>query len=353
MKINTNIDTIVIYENVSIVDAMSKLNIAADQTLFVVSKDNVLLGSLTDGDLRRSIIAGADLHNPISSIYNKEPHFLVENQFSKEAIERMLMEDNFKIVPIISDSKKIIGCISAKDYTNKASIINKVNIPVVVMAGGRGSRLEPFTKILPKPLIPLNDKAIIEHIIDKFTFYGSTSIYLTLNYKSKLIKAFFDDLDKEYTINFIDEKMPLGTAGSLKLLENIIDSNFFISNCDVLVDVDLSDLYRVHKENNNLITVVVSTMKHILPYGSCDLNSDGSLRGIIEKPETNHLVNTGFYIMNSKIFKYIPKEKNYDMPELILDAINKGEKVGVYPISDNSWIDVGQWPEYNKALEKF
>ena len=221
------------------------------------------------------------------------------------------------------------------------------------MAGGRGSRLEPFTKILPKPLIPLNDKAIIEHIIAKFTLYGSNSIYLTLNYKSKLIKAFFDDLQKDYTVNYVDEEVALGTAGSLKLLEGIIDSNFFISNCDVLVDIDLSDFYEVHNENNNLITVVVSTMKHVLPYGSCDLNTDGSLKGIIEKPETNHLVNTGFYIMNSKVLKYIPKNKSYDMPELIIDAINDGKKVGIYPISDNSWVDVGQWPEYNKALEKF
>jgi dTDP-glucose pyrophosphorylase len=353
MKINTNINTIVIYENISIVDAMYKLNIATDQTLFVVSEDNILLGSLTDGDLRRSIIAGADLHNPISSIYNKEPHFLIENEFDNEAIETIFMEDDFKIIPIISYRKKIIGCISAKDNTNTGPIINKVNIPVVIMAGGRGSRLEPFTKILPKPLIPLNNKAIIEHIIGKFTIYGSTSIYLTLNYKSKLIKAFFDDLQKEYTVHYIDEKAALGTAGSLKLLESIVDSDFFVSNCDVLVDVDLSDFYKVHNENHNLITVVVSTMKHILPYGSCDLNSDGSLRGIVEKPETNHLVNTGFYIMNSKVLKYIPKDKIFDMPELIVAAINEGEKVGIYPISDNSWIDVGQWPEYNKALENF
>jgi dTDP-glucose pyrophosphorylase/CBS domain-containing protein len=353
MKINTNINTIVISESVSIVDAMTKLNLAPDQTLFVVSKDNVLLGTLTDGDLRRSIIAGADLHNPISSIYNKEPHFLIEKEFNDEAVVTIFLEDDFKIIPVISDNKKIIGYISAKDYSNTDTNISKVNIPVVIMAGGRGSRLEPFTKILPKPLIPLNEKAIIEHIIDKFTFYGNNSIYLTLNYKSKLIKAFFDDLQKDYTINFIDEKMELGTAGSLKLLEGVVDSSFFISNCDVLVDVDLSDFYNVHNENNNLLTVVVSTMKHILPYGSCDLNSDGSLRGIIEKPATNHLVNTGFYIMNSKILKYIPENKSYDMPELIVDTIKDGGKVGIYPISDNSWIDVGQWPEYNKALEKF
>jgi len=353
MKINKNINAITIYENVSIVDAMSKLNIATDQTLFVVTDGNVLLGSLTDGDLRRSIISGAALHNPISSIYNKKPHFLIENKCNNETIEAAFLEDDFKIIPIISDNKKIIGCISAKDYSNTGTNITKVNIPVVIMAGGKGSRLEPFTKVLPKPLIPLKGKAIIEHIIDKFTLFGNNSIYLTLNYKSNLIKAFFDDLQKNYTINYIDEKIELGTAGSLKLLEGIVDNNFFISNCDVLVDLDLGDFYNVHNENNNLITVVVSTMKHILPYGSCDLNSDGSLKGIIEKPETNHLVNTGFYLMNSKVLKYIPENKIYDMPELIVDAINDGGKVGIYPISDNSWIDVGQWPEYNKALEKF
>ena len=353
MKINSNIDSIVIYENVSIIDAMSKLNISYDKTLFVVSKENKLLGSLTDGDLRRSIITGADLHSSISSLYNKDPHYLVENEFDKESLDVMFLQDDFKVIPIISSRKNIIGCISAKDHMNIETYIDKVNIPVVIMAGGKGSRLKPFTDILPKPLIPLDGKAIIEHIIDKFILYGSNSIYLTLNYKNKLIKAFFDDLEKDFDVDFVDEEIELGTAGGLKLLSDKIDSTFFLSNCDVLVDVNLSDFYKVHKENNNLITVIVSTMKHIFPYGSCELDSDGKLKNIKEKPQTNHLVNTGFYIMSSEIFKYIPDGEMYDMPKLILDVINDGHKVGVYPISEDSWTDIGQWPEYYKASEKF
>jgi len=340
----------------TVINAMSQLNKSPDKTLFIVSDCMHLVGTLTDGDIRRSIISGNSLNMSIDKIYYKTPHFLYQDDISDKKVADLFDNPDVTTIPIVDDEKKFIGYISPKTLLKGDSKANSMmSMPVVIMAGGKGKRLDPFTKILPKPLIPIHGKAIIEHIIDRFVSYGNNEIYLTLNYKRRILKAFFDDHmhSDKYVVNYIDETIEQGTAGGLWQLKNKLSGDFFLSNCDVLVDIDLSDLSKVHSDNNNMITIVVSTLKHVLPYGSCDLDSDGSLISIIEKPEYNHLVSTGVYLINSNVLNYIPENKLYDMPKLIDDIITDGHRVGVYPVPDDAWIDVGQWSEYNNAIDKF
>jgi NDP-sugar pyrophosphorylase family protein len=220
------------------------------------------------------------------------------------------------------------------------------------MAGGRGTRLEPFTKILPKPLIPIHDKPIIEHIISRFTNFGINDFHLTVNFKSKILIAFFEELQPKYSLHFVIEKEPLGTAGSIRSFHNKFAHPFFVTNCDTVIDVDYHDLYNFHQSNGFEITIAASMKQYIIPFGTCNLNKDGHLETISEKPEFNFLVNTGLYVLSPEVINLIPKNKMYNITDLIEDTKKKGMKVGVYPISESSWIDVGQWSEYHKAVEK-
>ena len=176
-----------------------------------------------------------------------------------------------------------------------------------IEAGGKGTRLEPFTKILPKPLVPIHEKPVIEHIIERFTDVGINEFILSVNYKARIMKAFFEELDHDYLIKFVEEEKPLGTAGSLKLLEAKINKPFMMTNCDIIIKTDYPDLYSFHEENNYEITLVASMKNYTIPYGTCELNSDGYLSNINEKPQYDFLINTGLYVLNPSVLKLIPK----------------------------------------------
>lgn len=218
------------------------------------------------------------------------------------------------------------------------------------MAGGKGTRLQPFTSILPKPLIPVQNKTMIEHIIEQFTEFGSNNFFLTINYKGKILKAFFDELDPKYKINYIEEKKPLGTAGSLYFLKNKIKTPFFVTNCDVIIKTNYSKLLKFHKEGKFDISLVASTKEYEIPYGTCELDKKGNLLQINEKPKYDFLVNSGLYLLNPEILKIVPKNKFYHITQLIEDSKKIGKKIGVYPINDDLWTDVGQWAEYRRAI---
>jgi NDP-sugar pyrophosphorylase family protein len=221
------------------------------------------------------------------------------------------------------------------------------------MAGGKGTRMEPFTKVLPKPLVPINEKPIIEHIIEKFTEVGCLDFYLTLNYKGKILKAYFEELQPEYNVSFVDEKKPLGTAGSLKYLMGKFNKPFFVTNCDIIIKANYASLYDFHLKGKYDITLVASAKEYIIPYGTCELNGNGHLSHINEKPKYDFLINTGLYILNPDILKIIPNNKFYHITHLIEDVKSMGKTIGVFPIDEDEWIDIGQWAEYKKALDIF
>jgi dTDP-glucose pyrophosphorylase len=323
------------------------------KTLFVVDKDNYLLGVVSGGDIRRSLLKGHNLDGGVEAIMNKEP-LTVDATISTEVVKKLMIDNKFEAIPVV-DSKNQIKEILLwhKVFNEKRVVVAKeIDIPVVIMAGGKGTRLDPFTRILPKPLIPIGDKAIIEIIMDEYLKFGMKEFYISVNFKSKMIKAFFEERDNDYKLHYIYEEKPLGTAGSLKLLKDKINRPFFVSNCDIIIDDDYSQIYDFHVKEKNALTLVASIQHHVIPYGVCEIEEGHKLKGIIEKPEYDLWVNTGMYLLNPEMIDEIPDDEFFHITDLISKAMKKGYKVGVYPVSEKSWIDIGHWSEYKSAVEK-
>jgi len=342
---------IFVFENSNIHEVMKKLQKTGERCLVVVNKNKRLLGTINDGDIRRAILNQISTSTSIKNIYEKKCTYVQSKKFKIEKILKIIKSKKIDLVPVVNNNKIVINYLTLKEIEGLTSP-KKIAIDVIIMAGGRGTRLKPFTHILPKPLIPLKDKTVIEKIIDNFRKFGVKKFIISINYKSKIIKSFFDELNPNYKYKFIEEKKSLGTAGSLGYLQNKIKKDYFITNCDTLIDFDYSEAYKAHKENKNDITVVVSSKKFTIPYGVCKINESGLLNSIQEKPSQHSLINTGMYVVNNQIFRLIKKSKFLNFTDLILLARKKNKKVGIYPISERSWLDIGQWDGYEKTLKR-
>ncbi|WP_312813203.1 nucleotidyltransferase family protein [Sedimentibacter sp.] len=331
-------------------EALKKLDDTGRRILLVVEY-NKLQGVITDGDIRRWIIKNGDLDEKVTKIMNRSPKYILEKDIVnvKETLKKMRVE----ALPIVNKELEVIDIVFWKDnfeskYYHRLKISNKI----IIMAGGKGARLEPYTKILPKPLIPIGDIPIIERIINNFTDFGCKDFILTVNYKKNMIKAYFNEIEKTYNVSFIEEEKPLGTAGSLYLLKDKLEDTFFISNCDVLIDGNYYDMIKYHKENNNKITLITSLKHFKIPYGVIELNSEGTISNIKEKPEFDFLVNTGMYILEPEVLKDIPKDTFFHITDLIDIYINKGLKIGIYPVGDKEWLDMGEFKEMENMIDK-
>ena len=344
---------ITIHLQATIRGSMEALDKTAEKVLLVVDDEQALIGTLSDGDIRRYILKGHNLRGTIKDAYNKNPYFIYKEKFDLEKIKNVFLKKKIDVIPILDQKRRIINFITWEQAfgNNRKSEIQKLETSVVIMAGGRGTRLEPFTKVLPKPLVPVGEKPIIEHIIDKFTTHGINQFYLTIHHMSKIICAYFEEKDPNYSIYFIEEDEPRGTAGSLKLLKRKLKKPFFVSNCDIIIKADYSDIFHFHISNGYDITLVASTKQFNIPYGICELNGSGSLEKIQEKPEYNFLVNTGLYVLNPDVINLIPDKKLFHITHLMNKIKENNGTIGVYPVSEKSWIDVGQWAEYRKALK--
>jgi len=346
---------LLINPNVNIKNALKQLNKTGEKCLIVVDKRNKLLGTLSDGDVRKAILKGKFDKDKINEYYQKNPTFLRKENYSLNQAKSILIKKRIDIIPIIEVSKRVVDVLTFKNVFKKGKSglrSDTFSKTVVIMAGGKGTRLEPFTSVLPKPLVPINEKPVIEHIIEKFVSNNVVNFFITLNYKSRILRAFFQELSPSYKLSFIEESKPLGTAGGLSLLAGKIKKPFLVTNCDTIININFDNLISFHISNRNDITLVASSKEHVIPYGTCKLNKSGQLQNIIEKPKLDFFINIGLYVISPNIIKLIPKDRAYDMPDLIKLAKRKKKQVGVYPIDDESWIDVGQWSEYHKAIEK-
>ncbi|MBN1914124.1 MAG: nucleotidyltransferase family protein [Candidatus Omnitrophica bacterium] len=333
--------------------ALKKIDEAGRRIIFVVDKKGVILGVVTDGNMRRWILEGRSLNKKVTKVMNSEPIVLKEGYLREDAKAIMLSEE-IECIPIVDDKRKVISAAWWVDlFQEEFKPQKKIDTPVVVMAGGEGTRLLPFTHVLPKPLIPVGEKPIIEMIIDKFSQYGCEDFYFSLNYKSNIIKAYFNDFEHKYRISYIQEERPLGTAGSLHLLKKKIRGTFFVVNCDTLIEADYTDILRFHKDKKNKITLVGAMKHYTIPYGVCKLGRSGSLVAIEEKPEHDFLAITGLYLLEPQVLRQIPANKCYHLTDLINSCLKKGCRVGVYPISEKSWLDMGELQELQKTLKKF
>jgi len=339
---------------ITVRQAMKKLNQSGEKCLVIIDNKNTLLGTLSDGDLRKAILKGKGMSDKIKNIYQSKPTVLVKGEYRIEQVKYLFTQNKFDLIPVVDEKGKLSDILFLETVLNKGKNRKKnmLDVPVVIMAGGKGTRMEPFTKIFPKALLPVHEKPIIEHIIEHFTKLGCTDFHLTVNYKSKILKAYFEDLQPDYQIKFVEEQEPLGTAGSLRFLDDKFNKPFFVTNCDIIIKDDYSSLYEFHQKGDYDVTLVASAKEYVVPYGTCELNGKGDLSHINEKPHYDFLINTGLYVLNPEILKLIPKNKFYHITHLIEDVKNKGKNIGVYPIDEDAWIDVGQWAEYQKALEK-
>lgn len=345
-----DLEKYIVAEEDSILDVVRQINIGARGIAFVC-RNNQLLAAITDGDIRRFIIDKGDLTEPISTIANYHPHFMY--YYDKDAISYM-KKLVITALPVLNEKREIIDIKFLID--NKQQIYEQLNIPVVIMAGGQGTRLRPFTDILPKPLIPIGDKTITEHIMEHFMEYGCSDFKMIVNYKKNFIKAYFSDQyereDEARKISFVDENEYLGTGGGLRLLLGQIQGTFFMTNCDILIEADYSKILKYHQENENLITMVCVRKNVIIPYGIVEINKFNQAIEINEKPQFDFNTNTGFYILESEFLDRIQEDTFIHITDIIRECIVSKEKVGVYLIEEDQWMDMGQMEELESMKEK-
>ena len=345
--------TFLVRDNISVLDSLKVIDNLAKGIAFIVDENECLIGSLTDGDVRRFILSGGELTEQVRSVCNK-------NCYTVNSVAELdltfISAKAISVVPIISSDFKV-NAIWIKDGTiflaeqNNKSLCD---VPVVIMAGGQGTRLYPFTKILPKPLIPIGEKPIAEIIIDHFASFGAKNFIFSVNYKANMISAYFNDIDHDYAVGFIKEDKPLGTAGSLYLLKNELSGTFFVVNCDILIQADYSKILTYHKENKNLITLIGAVRDYQIPYGIVEYNENktGTVTAINEKPTYHFTVNTGMYILEPEALDFIPENKFFHITELIGEIITSGGKVGCYPVHGDAWMDMGQLEEMQSMIKK-
>jgi dTDP-glucose pyrophosphorylase len=342
-----------INKNTSILNALKKMNIAGTKCLVVVDKNDIFLGTLTDGDLRRLILRSKNLNLKISKSYNEKSIFYFEKSMNLKKIKKKMLQKKIDLVPILDQERKLKSYITLDtDIPYPFKISNKkIKNPVIIMAGGKGTRLDPFTRVLPKPLIPIGDQTMIEKIINGFSTQGFKKFFITLNYKSQIIENYLDDAIKKLKINYVKEKKFLGTAGSLSLFKSKFKDNIIITNCDTIIEINYKEILDYHKKNKYDLTVVASTKEIEVPYGTCVTDSLGELKKLKEKPKYNLLVNVGFYILKPEILELVKNNTYLSMTNFINYLQSKNYKIGVYPCHENFWKDIGQWEEYEKSLK--
>jgi len=342
---------LLVKENISIGELLTKFNSTGRKT-FIVAKNNFLKGTITEGDARRALIKKKNLKIKINSIYNQKPKFLLQKDYSDSKAKKILLRFNLDTLPVVNQKSEIIKIVWLNDLLRRPikKTLKKIKIPLIIMAGGKGTRLKPFTQILPKPLIPLNGKAMILRIIDHFNKYGVSKVFISINYKSEIIKAFFKEYKEKYKVHFIEEKKPLGTIGGIVNLKSKITSNFFLTNCDTLIDFNYNKIYKNHLTKKNDVTIVTSKLKVKVPYGIIVQNKN-LFENIIEKPIYLFYFNVGLYVFSKKIFRILKKNKKTDINEL-LQIAKKKLKIGTYNISSKKIHDTGNWKEFFQTQKK-
>ena len=332
----------IILENKKIIDAIKKIENAKIKTLIVIDKQEKLVGTLTDGDIRRAMLKGFNTLNSINSIVNKKP---IKKKLEKKTIKFK----DAKIVPIIDNSNKVIDILDKKK--DNLNLNFNTSLDVIFMAGGYGKRLLPLTNKVPKPLLKINKKSILELAFENFKKYNLKNFYISTHYKSKLIKNYFNNKKfYKYKITYLFEKKPLGTAGCLSLLSyDKIKDNILVYNGDIITNLNILNLYQFHIDTDSDITVCAKEFSNSSPYGEI-LYDDFKIKKILEKPEKKSFVNAGIYILKKNLIQKI-KSSRIDMTDLIEKSLNQKKKVNIYPIYEY-WADMGTKQNYQKILKQ-
>ena len=340
----------VIAPTTSLLETMKVMDEIMVKTLFVLQGEQ-FEGIVTLGDIQRAIINNVALKEPVSHILDKNKiygHILEGDESIKEKMRKMRAE----VMPILDGNGELVDVWFWNDLFKKTELTQreKIDLPVVIMAGGKGTRLKPITNVIPKPLVPIGDKTILETILDQFEEIGCTKFYMSVNYKADIMKYYLNQLDHQYDIEFFQEDKPLGTIGSVSLLKGKITTPFFVSNCDSINEQDYRDVYDYHVNNHNDLTIVTMVKSFKIPYGVIETGEDGLMVALSEKPELTYQVNTGVYILNPSCIDEIPEGEFFHITHLMERIKSRGGRVGCFPVSEHAWKDMGEWPEYLKMI---
>ena len=342
-----NINNIKLKKNSSIKQALNIISKGKMQIALVVDDGNKLVGTLTDGDIRRGLLRGLNLKKSISSIIHRRP---VVSKISdkKKDILKLALSKNIHQIPIVDENKKLVGIQMVEELIKPRKKTNKV----ILMVGGEGVRLRPLTKDVPKPMLHIGNKPILQTIIEKFAEHGYVNIVMCLNYKFQIIKDFFGDGKKfGVKIEYVIEKKKMGTVGALSLLKKKLTKPFFLMNGDLLTDVNFEYLHNYHKLKNNIATISVREHNVELPYGVVKLNQN-LISSFEEKPNYKFFINAGVYMFSPEVLNHIPRNKKYQIPELFIKLIKLKKKINTFNLK-NYWLDIGQVEQLDQAKKEF
>lgn len=341
------IDNIRLNPQSTLKEALTIIDSGAIKIAIVVDGENKLLGTVSDGDIRRGILKGASLDASIEDIYFQFPTFINVNQ-DREALIELCISKKIYQIPVVDDQSRVLGVELLDELLKPKSYNNKV----ILMVGGLGTRLNPLTETTPKPMLHVGNKPILQTIVEKFASHGFINIVMCVNYKSHIIQDFFGD-GSQFGVNieYIIEESRMGTAGALSLLTQNPDEPFFVMNGDLLTNVNFEHLLEFHQSSDAIATMGVREYDFQVPYGVVNIEQ-GKITSIEEKPVHQFFVSAGIYMLNPECIDLIPEGKFYDIPTLFEKIISRGENSISFPIREY-WLDIGQIEEYEKANREY
>jgi dTDP-glucose pyrophosphorylase len=333
-----------IQKSATVKQALSKLNeLASDAILFIVDEENKLIGSLTDGDVRRGLLKGLKIENNVIEFIQKNPKSIYKNKFNIDEILEY-KKNNYKIIPVLNNQNEIINVV------NFRLLKSYLPIDAILMAGGRGERLRPLTDNTPKPLLKVGDKPIIEHNIDNLIKYGIDDFHISVKYLGEQIESYFGNgLSKGVSIDYIWEVESLGTIGAVSKIDKLNNDYVLVSNSDLLTDLNYEDLFLDFINKNADVAVVTIPYNVSIPYAVLELENN-QIKNLKEKPTYTYYSNGGIYLMKKEVLEHIPKNTFFNATDLLEKLISINKKVISYPLR-GYWLDIGQHEDYNKAQE--
>lgn len=339
-----NYSKLQITENVSLLKALKYIDDGGYGVVFITNEHDVLLGVLTDGDVRKALLKGVSLDTPVHDVMNTN-YISMSIDEPKEFGEMLLRKLKRRHLPVLDLNYRLVDVILLDEKEFKLN-----NNPVVLMAGGLGTRLHPLTKDCPKPLLKVGDKPILENIIEKLKSQGFINFFVSVNYKADMIKKYFGNGDKwGVNISYIDEPFKMGTAGALSIIKNKINEPLIVMNGDIMTEINFKHLLNFHYENEAFATMCVREYNMEIPFGTVGIERN-TITDIKEKPVESFFINAGIYVLNPEALQYIPNQK-YDMPDLYIYLKEKGYKLYAFPIREY-WMDIGHMSDYIKANQK-
>ncbi len=336
----------IITSECSLIDALKMINAIRTEplVLFVIDGDNHMVGTLTDGDSRRALIAGASVNDAVEKVMHRNFNYLKAEDIDNVNEIKHQKTIKMRLVPVLDRNRSIIEIINLEKYKTR------LPLDAVLMAGGKGERLRPLTEKTPKPLLPVGGKPIIDYNVDNLISYGLKHISVTVNYLAEQLEEHFSEPRGDVQVRCFREPKFLGTIGSIRYVENFYNDTILVMNSDVFTSLDFEDFFLHFKQHNADMSVCAIPYSVKVPYGVFRLEGEREIRGIIEKPTYDYYANAGIYLIKKELLDLIPADTMFHSTDLLIAAVEAGKKVIRFPLN-GTWIDIGNPQEYQRAQE--